>query len=654
MTERSRWWWLYGGVLLALSSCSGTQNAPGALDETPTPEDAWTAAALRGQALPSGTSYLSDIAWTKAANGYGPIEQDRSNGERKAGDGKPLTLEGRTFAKGLGVHARSSMVYALNSECSSLSAVVGVDDEVGAKGSVVFQVFTDGTKVFDSNTLRGDSPPLNVHVPLAGVKELRLVVTGSGDGTAYDHADWADAKLECGPVAPPPNPGVATVAELQAAVAQAAPGDTVRLAAGTFALPQALSLPSGVSLRGAGIGKTILTNASSFSPGNVGLDNDEGANVDGVDCSKYLINLGRDTANFVLSQMTLTGPTVHGGVCGVALKNVELSNLEFKSFLWAGARLFVVEGLKATDNSFFDAGGKSNVTSGSSGGALFLTYFSKAEIANNRFGRSVGNDGYGVKGRQARNVRIHHNTIDVFFSVELPFEDDQFVEIDHNFLGGAVSIPKYAGGTVPEGGYTFHVHHNYFNTPYSFEFQRNGIEIDHNLFDFSTTDDGGNLISGFDAVPAPGGLKMHDNLIRNPGLGIYWNEGVYNNFAFYNNHVRGQTTITPRTEGLFDFRSERDGTKTDFSTISIRDNIFELTGTQRPLMRNSASYAAQISNNTLTGISDAGSYANPDTGNPRGPTEPLCFRLGAYQSLTINDWTLSTSPNPVPNGGCSP
>ncbi|MCY7369592.1 MAG: NPCBM/NEW2 domain-containing protein [Polaromonas sp.] len=660
--------WLLGCGLVVLSGCGGTQSPAGVIEEYPTSEDAWTSealqgAALQGQVLPAGSSFLSDLPWTKASNGYGPIEKDRSNGGIKAGDGKTLTLEGQTFAKGLGVHAKSDISYALNAECSKFSATVGLDDEVGQRGSVVFQVLVDGKKVFDSGVLRGNSASQNVNVPLMGVKELRLNVTGAGDGTAYDHADWADAKLECGPVVPPPAPGpvvvppapgISTVSGLLEAATQAKPGDTLTLAAGTFELLQALKISSGVSLRGAGAGKTIITNASSFSPGNAGLDNDEGASVNAVDCSKYLINLGRDTADFSVTELTLTGTNIPGGICGIALKNVTLSKLEFKSFLWAGARLFVVENLKATDNTFFDAGNKSNVTSGSSGGALFLTYFGKSEIANNRFSRSVGNDGYGIKGREARNVRIHHNTIDVFFSIELPFESDHFVEIDHNFLGGAVSLPKYAGGTFPDGGYSFRIHHNYFNTPYALEFQRNGIEVDHNLFDFPAAQDYGNLISGFDAVPAPGGLKMHNNLIRNPGRGIYWNEGVYNNFAFYNNHVRGQTTVTPRTEGLFDFRSERDGVSTDFSTVFIRDNIFELTGIQRPLMRNSASYAAIISNNTLTGISDTASYANPNTGKQRGLTEPLCFRLGAYGSLTVKDWTLSPSPSPVPNEGCSP
>jgi MYXO-CTERM domain-containing protein len=454
--------------------------------------------------------------------------------------------------------------------------------------------------------------------------------------------------------AAPAHAEVTTVAELVAAVSNGQPGDTVVVAAGTFALTESLRPKAGMKIRGAGAGKTIITNAASWAPGNAGLELDEGAQIDGVDCSKYLINLQRDILDVMVSDLTLLGTAMPGGVCGIASHRLELARLEFKSFLWAGARIFIMEGGKIHNNSFFDAAGKRDVTTGPSGGSLFLTYFGGTDISGNRFARSPGNDGYGVKGREARNVRIHDNTIDVFFSIELPFESDHTVEIDHNYLGGAISMPKYAGGDVPTGGYTFHIHHNYFNTSYSFEYQRNAVEIDHNLFDFSPQDDGGNLIASFDAVPAAlGGTKMHNNLIKNPGRGIYWNEGVYNGFAFYNNHVQGQTTVTPRTEGLFDFRPARNEATTNFSTIEIRDNIIELTGMPRPLMRNPESYAALISNNALTGLSDTASYGNPTADRPRGPLQPLCFRLGADREWTIDGWKIVRTPSPVPDGDCT-
>lgn len=477
---------------------------------------------------------------------------------------------------------------------------------------------------------------------------------GPADGGNIDASPPEGCHIDIDRCSAPPlavAPTVSTVAELVAAVNNGAAGALVVVAPGTYELDAPLRPKSGMTIRGAGAGKTILRNAPSWAPGTAGLDKDEGAQQSGIDCDAYLFSLPTDTKSLAVTDMTLTGPKMHGGVCGAQLDGLELARLEFKSFLWSGVRTFIMTNAHFHHNVFIDAGGKSSITSGSSGGGLFLTYTSASEIDDNRFSITAAHQGdyYGVKGREARNVRIHHNTIDVFFSIELPFESDWSVEIDHNRLGGAVSIPKYAGGTFPEGGYTFHVHHNVFTTTYAFEFQRNAIEIDHNLFDFSTTDDGGNLISGFDAVPAPGGARIHDNRIRNPGRGLYWNTGVYNDFAFTNNHVIATTTVTPRTEGLFDFRPDGEGGTTSWSTIQIKDNIFELEGTARPLMRNAESHAAVVENNKFVNVSDAAEYANPDTGAPRGPRDPLQFRLGASDELTLDEWKVTPTACSCPS-----
>ena len=70
-----------------------------------------------------------------------------------------------------------------------------VDDVCGNAGTVVFQVFVDKVKVYDSGVMRGSSATKSVLVSTAGKNELRLVVTTAGDGKAYDHADWAGARL---------------------------------------------------------------------------------------------------------------------------------------------------------------------------------------------------------------------------------------------------------------------------------------------------------------------------------------------------------------------------------------------------------------------------------------------------------------------------
>jgi parallel beta-helix repeat protein len=156
------------------------------------------AALAQIRSAPVTTFLLSDRAWTSMTNGWGPAEKDRSNGEDAAGDGATLTLNGMTYPKGLGVHAPSEIRFALDGACSSLLAVVGVDDEKGTEGSVVFQVWTDGVKQYDSGLMTGSMPGASIIVSVLGATEIALIVTDSGDGTWSDHGDWADARVSCG------------------------------------------------------------------------------------------------------------------------------------------------------------------------------------------------------------------------------------------------------------------------------------------------------------------------------------------------------------------------------------------------------------------------------------------------------------------------
>jgi hypothetical protein len=137
-------------------------------------------------------------------NGWGPMELDKSNGEAAAGDGRTISIGGIPSLKGLGVHAPFEARYALNGTCTgNFLANVGLDDEVGDSGSVVFQVFLDGVQAYDSGILRGTDARAIVSVPVAGKNELRLVVTNGGDNNTLDHADWASARVTgCGGVAP--------------------------------------------------------------------------------------------------------------------------------------------------------------------------------------------------------------------------------------------------------------------------------------------------------------------------------------------------------------------------------------------------------------------------------------------------------------------
>ncbi|MCX4539493.1 NPCBM/NEW2 domain-containing protein [Streptomyces sp. NBC_01565] len=146
---------------------------------------------------PAGTSHLSDLPWTGVSSGWGPVERDRSNGERPAGDGRTLTVNGATYAKGLGVHAPSTLAYHLGARCTALTVDVGVDDESSYTGAVAFRIYRDDAVVADSGVMTTADPARRLTADLTGGQTLRLVVTDGGNGIDYDHADWAGPRLTC-------------------------------------------------------------------------------------------------------------------------------------------------------------------------------------------------------------------------------------------------------------------------------------------------------------------------------------------------------------------------------------------------------------------------------------------------------------------------
>ncbi|WP_019584886.1 NPCBM/NEW2 domain-containing protein [Deinococcus apachensis] len=195
--------WLGGSLTLLLVACTQPQmQAPDPYANGADYPWEYTAPAgkLSTLSLTPGENNLYFEPILAARNGWGPIEIDRSNGEQRPGDGRPLTLGGKTYARGFGTHAASELRYNLKGTgavCTRFTADIGVDDEVGNRGSVVFQVYLDGVKAYDSGVMTGASATKHVAVDLKGQQELRLVVTDAGNGKNYDHADWAIPRVYC-------------------------------------------------------------------------------------------------------------------------------------------------------------------------------------------------------------------------------------------------------------------------------------------------------------------------------------------------------------------------------------------------------------------------------------------------------------------------
>ena len=142
-------------------------------------------------------TYAGDLTWGTARNGWGPPEIDRSNGERAPDDGGPIRIGASAFDHGIGAHAPSRIVVELEGRCSLFLADVGLDEEVGDRGSVVFEVWGDGERLAVSGIVRGPQAAVPIAADLQGVGRMSLVVTPGGDGNAFDHADWGDARLAC-------------------------------------------------------------------------------------------------------------------------------------------------------------------------------------------------------------------------------------------------------------------------------------------------------------------------------------------------------------------------------------------------------------------------------------------------------------------------
>lgn len=442
---------------------------------------------------------------------------------------------------------------------------------------------------------------------------------------------------------------VDSAAALMAAVRDGPEGASIEIAAGTYELEGPLDLKAGMTLKGAGMDKTILTCSANWKPSTTTLPDPE-MKLEGLDTEAYLIRLKRDASGFSLSDMTLQGRHLHGAVFSWFSTDLHLHHLRIRETMWSGVRTFGMKKARIHDCEFIDAGGRwekgqLGVKGGITGGGIFAVWMEDCEISHNRFTRTLTapeREYYGIKVRQAKRCRLHHNTIGVNFSMEFPFENDEDNVIHHNICHGTISIPKHAGGPVPGSGKTFHIHHNWFKDSYSIEFVRNGVEIDHNLFDFDAAKDHGNLISGFGQAAAKGPALFHNNLVSNPGRGVIWINEVFNNLQILNNHIIARKTGTPRTEGLFGFNP-----RCDFSTIRFEHNLIECLDEPRPLFRNKESHSAILWNNLLKNVSDEDRLKNPPGKRPSGLKAPLKFTCGVHDEITVDGWKTSPSEKPA-------
>jgi hypothetical protein len=173
------WWKFSGSEVIAPASKSTSTGNSIASKET----------ADGSASSEAETIWLSTLDVSRIEQGWG---EGRSN---RSVYGRPLTINGRVFERGIGTHANSSIPLLLDGNAIELFGSVGVDDETNGRGSVIFKILADEKEIWNSGLMRSRDTAKEFTLDVRKCKSLLLLAADAGDGADYDHADWGNLKI---------------------------------------------------------------------------------------------------------------------------------------------------------------------------------------------------------------------------------------------------------------------------------------------------------------------------------------------------------------------------------------------------------------------------------------------------------------------------
>ncbi|WP_198120853.1 NPCBM/NEW2 domain-containing protein [Massilia rhizosphaerae] len=103
--------------------------------------------------------------------------------------GTPLIVGGKRRDNGIGVLSDSRLEVRLDKEFSRFRTVAGANDDTARP--LTFRVYGDGKLLFEQS----GTQPVEIDVPVRGVRTLELVVEGKDREAGVALATWADARL---------------------------------------------------------------------------------------------------------------------------------------------------------------------------------------------------------------------------------------------------------------------------------------------------------------------------------------------------------------------------------------------------------------------------------------------------------------------------
>ncbi len=140
---------------------------------------------------PTGTPYLDQLSWLSATSSFHSPIVDKNY------FGGPLTIHGVTYPHGLWANSIANIDYYLGGNCSRFTSDLGLDDSVTGQGAVDYQLYADGTKIYDSGVVTNSTPTVHADVNVSGAHILELHVA-EGNGTInFGNADFGNPQLTC-------------------------------------------------------------------------------------------------------------------------------------------------------------------------------------------------------------------------------------------------------------------------------------------------------------------------------------------------------------------------------------------------------------------------------------------------------------------------
>ena len=107
-----------------------------------------------------------------------------------------LAINGVEFETGLGTHAPSKIVFDLKGKMKKFSCKVGIDRGGNDQSSVIFKVFGDRKKLFQSPVMKVKDPAAPVQLNVMGIQELSLEVDAANPDGGWAQGDWVEIKFE--------------------------------------------------------------------------------------------------------------------------------------------------------------------------------------------------------------------------------------------------------------------------------------------------------------------------------------------------------------------------------------------------------------------------------------------------------------------------